>query len=161
MLTVCPLAHAVIHHFAQRRIHFTDKITSVERDRLAGKFFVNYRAENDADIEREWFAADNHFWLNSRSVGFPVQDLNDLVPMRKDELVLCKKCQAAEELRVAEWCAFMRDSQLRGLDLFAGCGGLATAFNNAGCATNWAVELDPSAALTLRYAEDTWCCFPS
>ncbi|EJD53197.1 S-adenosyl-L-methionine-dependent methyltransferase [Auricularia subglabra TFB-10046 SS5] len=135
----------------ETRLFLMTPTRKIERKRLAGKFFVHSKAGCDAD-PKDWFALENHFWLDMRATTHPVESLDDLVPIAGYQTKHCEQCVEEEQKRIQKWRDFVEaseDEPFRGLELFSGCGGLATALDEVFCQTSWAVERDKSAALTL------------
>jgi DNA (cytosine-5)-methyltransferase 1 len=72
------------------------------------------------------------------------------LPLRS--LKPCKECSQAraEEMKKHKTIHQSR-KPLRGLELFAGAGGLSTGFDQSGFVkTVWAVEMEPSAVLSYQ-----------
>ncbi|KZV85537.1 S-adenosyl-L-methionine-dependent methyltransferase [Exidia glandulosa HHB12029] len=136
----------------ERRLFLTPDYRSIDKKRLRGKFFVEYRKDGEA-CKPACHELDDEFWLNTHTTTFPASSTEHFEVIPPTELRECRKCRAEHEQRKTERARFEKQGgnrPLRGIDLFAGCGGMGTAFKAAGIDPDWAVERNASAALTLR-----------
>ncbi|EJF66181.1 S-adenosyl-L-methionine-dependent methyltransferase [Dichomitus squalens LYAD-421 SS1] len=130
-----------------RRLFMTDVIISVKMKAVEGKAFV---ACPSSPWQREqWVKADDHFYCDLFAKSLTPQSLEILQPTA---LVHCNRCYAAVlEEATEEELLLKTSSKLRGLELFAGAGGLSTGLDLSGFVeTRWAVELSESACKTFQ-----------
>ncbi|KAI0032194.1 S-adenosyl-L-methionine-dependent methyltransferase [Vararia minispora EC-137] len=115
----------------ERLIFFTcEEKENVEHSRLAGKFFVKHKD----DVDDGWFDNLDHFVMSHQETESGA--VGSLTRLRRRDLQL----------------ALLRQfGPLRGLELFAGVGGLSEGLRQSGIVdTRWAVEFSPSCAKTLK-----------
>ncbi|RDX56375.1 S-adenosyl-L-methionine-dependent methyltransferase [Lentinus brumalis] len=130
-----------------RRLVRTNVYQNIESPCVEGKAFVACPAS--ARAKETWVQRDDHFYcdLSQHSSASPI-----LEPLTSGALAQCMDCNAADlDSFMAEECLMATHGKLRGLELFAGAGGLSTGLEMSGfIETKWAVEFSPSAAKTFR-----------
>ncbi|KAI0748472.1 S-adenosyl-L-methionine-dependent methyltransferase [Daedaleopsis nitida] len=134
-----------------RRLFQTKILSTVDSSSIEGKAYVS--CPSSAKGKEAWVERDDHFYcdLKSHCSNLSSVSLEELMPITS-ALPQCQECHAAD-LR-----AFSEDQKLlslfpklRGLELFAGAGGLSTGLEKSGfIETKWAVEFSPSAAKTFQ-----------
>lgn len=138
---------------AQRRLFRSDTmVDDIDVRYIEGKAFVVHRAALSAAGLEEWCAHDDHFFVDSMAAVDKPRSSDELQPLSRKSFRTCTECV---ELRKEHLAARqeLRDTHepLRGLELFAGAGGLSTGFDEGGYVkTMWAVELGASACLTYE-----------
>lgn len=81
-----------------------------------------------------------------------VNHWNQLQALPSEELSHCHSCHLKHIADLQEQASLLeRHGPLRGLELFAGAGGLSTGLDTSGFVkTQWAVEFSPGAALSYE-----------
>ncbi|KAI1794705.1 S-adenosyl-L-methionine-dependent methyltransferase [Ganoderma leucocontextum] len=130
-----------------RRLFKTEACILVEIAEIEGKPFV---ACPSSSWEKEhWVKANDHFYCDLIATNITPQVVKTLEPSALDQCLQC--CAQALEAQMEEELLVKRCPKLRGLELFAGAGGLSTGLDLSGCIqTKWAVELSSSAAKTFQ-----------
>lgn len=100
----------------------------------------------------EWLAqSSDHFYVDkmTETAKPPLEALSRL-PRRSFKT--CKECYEERVEKMKEQRRLHKSRKpLRGLELFAGAGGLSTGFDQSGFVkTEWAVEMEPSAVLSYK-----------
>ncbi|KAL6300510.1 S-adenosyl-L-methionine-dependent methyltransferase [Sparassis latifolia] len=130
----------------ERRLFQTNVIADVDPSDIDGKAYVLASSQNNLE---EWLSQDDTFFVDRFAETVDVNCLDDLheVPGCLHQCKIClkqRRSEVKEQNRLLE-----RWGPLRGLELFAGAGGLSTGLELSGFVeTKWAVEFSPSAALT-------------
>ncbi|KAI0723866.1 S-adenosyl-L-methionine-dependent methyltransferase [Cerioporus squamosus] len=130
-----------------RRLVQTDVMMNIKSHCIEGKAFVASLAS--ARAKEDWVQRDDHFYCD---LFQPSSVYPSLEPLASDALPQCTTCNAAElDSHMAEESLMATHHRLRGLELFAGAGGLSTGLEMSGFVkTKWAVEFSPSAARTFQ-----------
>ncbi|RPD66509.1 S-adenosyl-L-methionine-dependent methyltransferase, partial [Lentinus tigrinus ALCF2SS1-7] len=130
-----------------RRLVQTDVFSSVKPDFVEGKAYVACLAS--ARAREDWVQRDDHFYCDLFQLS---GDCHTLGPLLPSALPLCQSCHAeALDGHLVEESLRATHHRLRGLELFAGAGGLSTGLEMSGfIETKWAVEFSPSAAKTFQ-----------
>ncbi|KAI0362522.1 S-adenosyl-L-methionine-dependent methyltransferase [Trametes cingulata] len=137
-------------HRDNRRLYRTKVSTKVQLSCVSGKAFV---ACPPSPREVEVFIQqDDHFYCDLQADTLSVKSLDDLDRLSEPSISQCEVCcTAAAEAALDRERLLQTSSPLKGLELFAGAGGLSTGLEMSGCIqTQWAVELDPSAARSYK-----------
>ncbi|KAI0636601.1 S-adenosyl-L-methionine-dependent methyltransferase [Trametes polyzona] len=135
---------------SQKRLFVTNVFTYVDVQQFAGKAFITCSA---SPLQVESFTAlPDHFYCDLQSESLKpegVQNLKELNPRRLPECGICSFSMA--ETILSKECLLDVYGPLRGLELFAGAGGLSTGLEMSGAVqTRWAVEFSPCAAKTFQ-----------
>ncbi|CDO73636.1 hypothetical protein BN946_scf185014.g106 [Trametes cinnabarina] len=133
-----------------RRLFQTGVITAVPVKYITGKAYV---AGLTSPWEKEAFVRDNdHFYCDLWSESLRPASLDELeVLSPKPGVLQCTICMStAMEAMLERDRLFKMFGPLKGLELFAGAGGLSTGMEMSGIIqTKWAVEFSPAAARTF------------
>ncbi|OSD08481.1 S-adenosyl-L-methionine-dependent methyltransferase [Trametes coccinea BRFM310] len=134
-----------------RRLFQTGVVTMVPVEHISGKAFV---ASPLSPQEKEAFILeDDRFYCDLWAESLWPSSIDDLeVLPAKLSIVQCNLCMsAATEATLEREHLLKVFGPLRGLELFAGAGGLSTGMEMSGLIqTKWAVEFSPAAARTFR-----------
>ncbi|KAI0929230.1 hypothetical protein AcW1_006224 [Taiwanofungus camphoratus] len=136
-----------LHDTDNCHLFHTDTIVTVDLSQIDGKVYVI--ASKSLDKLDKWLQNDDHFYVHSQAKSVDVQGLSDLEALTS----IIKQCKTCFQQRHCEFEKIEHHLQcngpLRGLELFAGAGGLSTGLELSGFVkTRWAIEFSPSAALT-------------
>ena len=117
----------------------------------------------------EWTSYDDHFYVDCKADSHRPHSSSAFEKLSERSFKKCAECIEARWDYVKEQKTLMESHKpLRGLELFAGAGGLSTGFDESGFVkTLWAVELGSSASLTyacvfiylLKQVEVLTTCF--
>ncbi|KAI0373036.1 S-adenosyl-L-methionine-dependent methyltransferase [Pilatotrama ljubarskyi] len=136
-------------HWDNRRLFQSEVYTSVKPACISGKAYV--ACPPSAREVEDFVKQDNHFYCDLQAESLSVQSLDDLERLSGgiSQCDLC--CTAVMEAALESDRLVWTHGRLRGLELFAGAGGLSTGLEMSGCVhTQWAVEFSPSAARTYK-----------
>jgi len=141
-------AHAIRD---ERRLYKACLRAKILADQIDGKCHVRHRK----DIENldQWKAENDHFWVSEQvSDGLDPEGVirkADLSPL--PSLEYAKETENDLKARESRMKAFWKHfEKLRGLDMFAGAGGLSGGFDKSGITkTLWAVEFSEAGCVTL------------
>lgn len=114
--------------------------------------FVVHRSSLSDDELENWCAQDDHFYVNCKAESDKPRSSDEFELISRKSFRACHECVELRKEQLVEQQELMRNhSPLRGLELFAGAGGLSTGFDESGYVkTMWAVELGASACLTYE-----------
>lgn len=103
-------------------------------------------------LHQSWSEFDDHFVVGHYSSVREPQSLNKLEVIPPEKVSVCTLCHLGHISALKEQGELLhRHGPLRGLELFAGAGGLSTGLEASGFVqTKWAVEFSPSAALSYQ-----------
>lgn len=104
------------------------------------------------DELKQWLGQDDHFYADKFTTKRHPRK-NDFEKLPPSGVRNCSKCFHARQDALREEDELKQSHRrLRGLELFAGAGGLSAGLDQAGFVeTKWAVEWTTSAALTYAY----------
>ncbi|KAF7965632.1 hypothetical protein HWV62_42606 [Athelia sp. TMB] len=135
----------------ERCLFQTDEVLQeVSMESIDGKCYA--RQLFDTSAIDEWVKHPNHFYFNRKAESWDIKTTSQLQKLGSSKIPCCETCmdEHIQNLAGAERL-LQKHGPLRGLELFAGAGGLGTGFDESGFVnTRWAVEFSPSAALTYR-----------
>ncbi|KAI0780552.1 S-adenosyl-L-methionine-dependent methyltransferase [Trametes elegans] len=133
-----------------RRLFKTNVTVIVNVESISGKAYVT--CPLSPRKKEELLKLDDHYYCDLLSTSLNLPSLDDLEPFAGSELIQCNTCSDAAIVTALERERLLGlFGQLRGLELFAGAGGLSTGLEMSGCVlTKWAIEFSPSAAKTYR-----------
>ncbi|TCD67280.1 hypothetical protein EIP91_000302 [Steccherinum ochraceum] len=118
---------------------------------IDGKIYVVHSAAlpSGFDLE-EWVEHDDHFYVDSFYQTSELSGPDELLPLPLQVFKACQACHVEHLASLEEQTSLSeKHSPLRGLELFAGAGGLSTGLNLSGFVdTKWAVEFEPYIAAT-------------
>ncbi|KAG2337145.1 S-adenosyl-L-methionine-dependent methyltransferase [Suillus weaverae] len=113
-----------------------------------------FRHETDDTAIDAWVAHDDHYYVNECADSLDVRALKDLNPWSANEFWHCLQCHEEHKANVARQARqLQRFGPLRGLELFAGAGGLGTELDMdmpGFVETRYAIEFSPRAAKTYK-----------
>ncbi|THH29585.1 hypothetical protein EUX98_g4594 [Antrodiella citrinella] len=134
-----------------RRLYLTSKMLyarplEVIDDRI---FVIHPSTVSHSELEK-WVEHDDHYYADLLCDSPDPDSLDELTPLSAKILKPCPDCLAEHSAALEEQASLLAEhGPLRGLELFAGAGGLSTGFNFSGFVkTKWAVEFEPVIALT-------------
>ncbi|KAI0672839.1 S-adenosyl-L-methionine-dependent methyltransferase [Trametes maxima] len=133
-----------------RRLFQSGVTTTVKLGLISGKAYVICPS---SALEVESFVHhDDHFYCDIWSDSLSPSSLDDLEVLDSPGFEQCHLCCSQFMEVYAEKEHLMETfGPLKGLELFAGAGGLSTGLEMSGCVqTRWAVEFSPSAAKTYQ-----------
>ncbi|KZP21168.1 S-adenosyl-L-methionine-dependent methyltransferase [Athelia psychrophila] len=133
----------------ERRLFRTNETAKIDMENVDGKCYVRYLVDGAA-ID-DWVQHSNHFYSNHFAKSIQIKKISQLQDSANN-ITSCTPC-VEERLRELDEARrlLQKHQPLRGLELFAGAGGLGTGFDKSGFVeTRWAVEFSPSAALTYK-----------
>ncbi|KAG2037322.1 S-adenosyl-L-methionine-dependent methyltransferase [Suillus americanus] len=133
-----------------RRLFHSQSQEKTRPDDIRGQCFVIY--ETDDTAIDAWVAHDDHYYVNECADSLGVRTLDDLNPWSRNEFWHCVQCHEEHKANLARRAQqLQRFGPLRGLELFAGAGGLGTGLDMSGFVeTRYAVEFSPGAARTYK-----------
>lgn len=140
-------------YFPQRCLFRSDVYSDkVDVRFVDGKAFVIHRDSLSPSELEAWCASDDHFYVEAQAREDVHVSLDDLRPLSTRSFTTCNDCVRERRKAVKEQARLKEAHEpLRGLELFAGAGGLSTGFDESGFVkTLWAVELGASACLTYQ-----------
>lgn len=119
---------------------------------IESKAFVVHRASLSPKELDAWCAHDDHFYVDCKSDADRPRSSEEFEQLSLKSFHTCDACVALRQEQLAERQGLVDvHPPLRGLELFAGAGGLSTGFDESGYVkTMWAVELGASACLTYE-----------
>ncbi|KAI9065405.1 S-adenosyl-L-methionine-dependent methyltransferase [Trametes sanguinea] len=134
-----------------RRLFQTGVVTLVPLEQITGKAYV---ASPLSAYEKEAFILeDDRFYCDLWAESLRPSSMDDLEVLPAEQLIKqCDLCMGAASEATLERDRLLEVfGPLRGLELFAGAGGLSTGMEMSGLIqTRWAVEFSPAAARTFR-----------
>ncbi|KAG2063855.1 S-adenosyl-L-methionine-dependent methyltransferase [Suillus decipiens] len=133
-----------------RRLFHSQSQEKKTPDDIRGQCFVIH--ETDDTAIDAWVAHDDHYYVNECADSLDVRALDDLNPWSGNEFRHCVQCHEEHKAHLARRARqLQRFGPLRGLELFAGAGGLGTGLDMSGFVeTRYAVEFSPGAAKTYK-----------
>lgn len=144
----------ILSRLLQRRLFRTDKFNdNISVLFIEGKAFVVHTDSMKPKALDDWCTHDDHFHTHDQAKTNRPLSSTDFSTLRATSFKKCKACFNARVAQLEEEHERMESHEpLRGLELFAGAGGLSTGFDQSGFVkTKWAVEMGASACLTYRY----------
>ena len=151
--TSSQLAREYADLMVQREVYLTDDTVRIDVDLLIKPCFVVHYT--DVDNLEVWLdLSPCHFFIKYHlpSIDSPWSQRTQL---KRHDVPACASCLAQDNERSEQLVAFTSDRQnvLRAFDPFSGVGAFGLAMEEAGCIKfTHAVEITPSAALTLKFA---------
>jgi hypothetical protein len=137
-----------------RRLYLTNKSISVPIDRLEGKCIVKHIDDIDdlivfKDLADTFYVADK---LPSQIRNREEHLITELERLDRTEISLSNATEFEFNKEQERLSVFMSEARkLRGMDIFAGAGGLTIGLDQAGAVkTEWAIEFSSAAALALK-----------
>lgn len=139
-------------YFLQRRLYLSSSPMYWEPlSSIDGKVYVVHAADlpSGFDLE-EWVKHDDHFYTDSFSQTTELSSIKQLHPLPLKVFKTCSVCRDQHLDVLSKQAALLEEhGPLRGLELFAGAGGLSTGFDLSGFVeTKWAVEFESYIAAT-------------
>ncbi|KAG1743398.1 S-adenosyl-L-methionine-dependent methyltransferase [Suillus lakei] len=134
----------------ERRLFRSRNQEKTRPDDIRGQCFVIH--ETDDTVIDAWVAHDDHYYVNQCADSLDVRALDDLNPWSGSIFRHCVQCHEEHKVNLARRAQqLQRFGPLRGLELFAGAGGLGTGLDMSGFVeTRYAVEFSPGAARTYK-----------
>ncbi|KAI0705891.1 S-adenosyl-L-methionine-dependent methyltransferase [Cytidiella melzeri] len=140
--------------YDERRLYQTkETLEDVEAIRIEGKAFLVHRAALSKDGLEDWLSQSyDHFFVDLYSDSMRPGSLDNLMELPQHSFKPCQSCNGERVEKMQARQMLLRSRKpLRGLELFAGAGGLSTGFDQSGFVkTEWAVEMEPSAVLSYN-----------
>jgi hypothetical protein len=137
-----------------RRLYFTHKSISVPFDRLEGKCIVKHIDDIEdlsafKDLDDTFYVADK---LSSRSSDRKEHLISDIERLDRAGFSSSNATESEFTEEQKRLNTFMSEARkLRGMDIFAGAGGLTIGLDHAGAVkTEWAIEFSSAAALAFK-----------
>jgi DNA (cytosine-5)-methyltransferase 1 len=137
----------------QRRLFRSDKYLDDEDVRyIDGKAFVVHRGSLMPEELDEWASHDDHFFVDCKAESDHPKSSEMFEWLSLGSFKTCPECIERRKEELEERQRLMEAHEpLRGLELFAGAGGLSTGIDMSGFfRTLYAVEMSGSASLTYR-----------
>lgn len=138
---------------SQRRLFRSDTFDDeVDVRSIEGKAYIVHRNSLSSAELDEWTSYDDHFYVDCKAESSKPRSSDDFETLSQRSFKHCTECVDARWNYMREQKRLMETHKpLRGLELFAGAGGLSTGFDESGFVkTLWAVELGASASLTYK-----------
>ncbi|KAG2133739.1 S-adenosyl-L-methionine-dependent methyltransferase [Suillus clintonianus] len=134
----------------ERRLFRSQSREKTRPDNVRGQCFVIHETDNTA-IDA-WVTHDDHFYVNECADSLDIHSLDDLQPWSGNHFWHCVECHEEHQAHLTRRAQQLkRFGPLRGLELFAGAGGLGTGLDMSGFVeTRYAVEFSPGAAKTYK-----------
>ena len=134
-----------------------ERLYDVQSWLIEGKVFVVHKSSLSEKGLEAWLAQSfDHLYVDMQAEQMkpPLEDLMSLPPRSFKQ---CKQCYEERTKEMGERQKLHHSRKpLRGLELFAGAGGLSTGFDQSGFVkTEWAVEMEPSAVLSYKSVNAT------
>ncbi|KAI9769140.1 MAG: hypothetical protein M1840_004491 [Geoglossum simile] len=137
-----------------RRLYLTDKSSFIPIDRLEGKCTVRHVDDIDdlsafKDLEDTFYVADK---LSSRIGDREEHLISEVERLDRTEIPFSISSESEFGEGQGILITFMSEARkLRGMDIFAGAGGLTIGLDQAGAVkTEWAIEFSSAAALAFK-----------
>ncbi|KAI0822767.1 S-adenosyl-L-methionine-dependent methyltransferase [Trametes gibbosa] len=133
-----------------RRLFLTMVVTTVAARQISGKAYVTCPS---SPLQAEAFVKlDDHFYCDLQSVSLAPQSIDDMKRLDPSGISQCDICSStAMNIAMEKERLLKLYGPLKGLELFAGAGGLSTGLKMSGAVnTRWAVEFSPGAARTYK-----------
>ncbi|KAH0558938.1 hypothetical protein GP486_004436 [Trichoglossum hirsutum] len=137
-----------------RRLYLTNKSISVPVHRLEGKCIVRHIDDIDnldafKDLADTFYIADK---LSSQIRNREEHLISELDRLDRKDILFSNATEFEFNEEQERLSAFMSGARkLRGMDIFAGAGGLTIGLDQAGAVkTEWAIEFSSAAALALK-----------
>lgn len=134
-----------------RRLIFTKEEVQIPATEIEGKCFVLHKGYiRDLNI---WKNQEDTFWYDSGTdmeSGITMEALRNI---NKEDIRIYKESILEKEKRVNLLGDFERHGEkLRGMDIFAGAGGLTIGLDKGGAVkTRWAIEFATSPAMSFKH----------
>lgn len=144
---------SILNLLLQRRLFRTDKFSdNVSVLFVEGKAFVVHTNSMKPKALDDWCTHDDHFHTHDQATTNRPMSSAEFSTLRTASFKKCEKCFNARVEQLKEEHKRMESHEpLRGLELFAGAGGLSTGLDQSGFVkTKWAVEMGASACLTYK-----------
>ncbi|KAG8900856.1 hypothetical protein FRB99_005733 [Tulasnella sp. 403] len=139
---VKPLKHSPedVHSFSdERKLLFHGPRTQYSAYLLQGKFYAISDAGVTTKELDQWLRMPNHFFISSNS------------PFSPSTLSQCTPCLQARRHHIHKLQTLSKHRVLKAMDIFSGAGGFELGLDQTGyISTQWSIEYDHNAALTLR-----------
>lgn len=137
----------------QRRLFRSDEyLEKMDVRWIDGKPFVMHGSSLTSEDLDEWASHDDHFYVDCHAESSRPRSSEEFERLSRKSFKTCSECieKRREELEQRKR-AMEAHEPLRGLELFAGAGGLSTGMDMSGFfKTKFAVEMSGSACLTYR-----------
>ncbi|KAI0077119.1 S-adenosyl-L-methionine-dependent methyltransferase [Panus rudis PR-1116 ss-1] len=135
----------------EQQLFFTDELLTVDLSCIKGKAYAISSKDLSPKLKRVWLDHEDHYIVDLYASGTHLKFYNTLQPL-PSPLKKCEHCFISHTLEIQEAQDYVKKHRpLRGLELFAGAGGLSAGLERSGFVkTKWAVELCPSAALSFQ-----------
>jgi BAH domain/C-5 cytosine-specific DNA methylase len=137
-----------------RRLYLTNKSFFIPADRLEGKCTVKHIDDIDdlsafKDLEDTFYVADK---LSSRIGDREEHLISEVERLGRTEMPFSLSSESEFSEERERLVTFMSEARkLRGMDIFAGAGGLTIGLDQAGAVkTEWAIEFSSAAALAFK-----------
>ncbi|KAL0066508.1 hypothetical protein AAF712_006551 [Marasmius tenuissimus] len=118
----------------EKQLVDTNEEQRVDFDDIDGKCFVRLMPSSNPGAIEEWIQDTDHWFLNEEQ-----DDDRQISPIMSFRV--CKACLSARKRELRDFGSKLRRRKLRGLELFAGAGGLGTGMDRSGVVeTRWAVD---------------------
>lgn len=119
---------------------------------IEGKVFVVHRDEMTPEELDDWCSYDDHFYVDCKVSTDKPRSSDLFEKLSKKSFKNCLDCVEHRRKELEERERLMESHEpLRGIELFAGAGGLSTGIEMSGFfKTRFAVEMCGSAVLTYR-----------
>lgn len=132
----------------------TSKVLSCRPVHLIdGKAYVTHPSHLPDSLDlQDWVKLDDHFYVDLFTDSSDPESLDELSSLPPRVFKTCTECTKEHQACLEEDMSLLKKhGPLRGLELFAGAGGLSTGFNSTGFVqTKWAVEYIPIIASTYK-----------
>ncbi|CAL1705539.1 unnamed protein product [Somion occarium] len=144
---------AIVKAQAEKRGKKTRMANEIKEDVdvscIEGKAFVYHPDFIPSKLQDSWLQHPDHFICNLHAPSLKIKTIQDLDAI---DLPKCKSCLNSHLLSQEEQTTLLsQNGTIRCLELFAGAGGLSTGLEMSGFVeTKWAVEVNPSAALSYQ-----------
>lgn len=142
---------------SKRRLYQSEETCDgIDAWRIEGKAYVEHPKRFTPDQLEEWLSHDDHFYVDVWTESYHRYDLKveDFRPLAPHRFKPCKECKTQRLERIKEDRRLLhtnKSMRARGLELFAGAGGLSSGLDQSGFVqTKWAVEMDSSAVLSYK-----------